>query len=379
MNTRWLVSGFVVVLVVIGVGGGLLLTSNSIIPPGSTPTVPTGPNPPIDRDFEYPVNETLLDELAANRLSGGPPPDGIPSIDDPVYVDVSVGDEFLVDSDIVFGLVYNGEVIAFPQKILVWHEIVNDLVGGEQLSITYCPLTGSSIAFKGNIEGNETTFGTSGSLINSNLVMYDRITSSYWPQIFSQSVSGQEKGVRLERIHMIWTTWTRWKAAFPDTLVLSTTTGYVRDYERDPYGSYNDTNSYYQQGNPVFPVMHEDNRLNPKDVVIGVDVYDAQYAISKEYMRDNKVANLELGDEKVVLFYDFTLDTVRAFSRSLEGQNYTFSHSGGEFIDEETSTTWSREGTSNLGSLIEIDSFDVMWFAWAAFYPQTGLLCSNCA
>jgi hypothetical protein len=370
MTKRMLVTGFMVVLIVVGIGSGLLL-SNTLNPPGV-------PNNPIEIEFEYPVNETLLDELADNRRSGGPPPDGIPSIDEPVYVSVEEGDEFLTSSDVVFGLVYNGEVLAFPQEILVWHEIVNDIVGGEQIAITYCPLTGSSIGFKGHLDGEDTEFGTSGSLINSNLVMYDRATSSYWPQIFSQAVSGNQKGVRLQRIHMIWTTWAKWKQAYPDTLVLSTDTGYARNYEVDPYGSYNDTSSYYQVGKPIFPVMHEDGRLTSKTVVIGVDVYDAQYAVEKQYMRHNNVANIEVGNESVVLFYDSALDTVRAFSRSLDGQNFTFTYSNGQILDEETSSVWSPDGTSPHGTLLAVNSFDVMWFAWLAFYPNTGLLCFGC-
>ena len=120
MNKRALISGFVVVLVVVGVGGGLLLSS--------TPTTPDPPDPPIDIEFEHPINETLLDDLADNRISGGPPPDGIPPIEKPVYVTVEEAEDFLDSSDIVFGLSYNDELLAFPQKILVWHEIVNDFV-----------------------------------------------------------------------------------------------------------------------------------------------------------------------------------------------------------------------------------------------------------
>lgn len=373
MRNRTLLSGFVIVLVVIGVGGGLLLSNN--------PTIPTepNPNPPVERDLVYPVNETLLDELADNRISGGPPPDGIPPIEKPVYVAVEEAEEFLVDSDIVFGLVYNDELLAFPQKILVWHEIVNGIVGGERISITYCPLTGSSIAFKGKIEAGNTTFGTSGTLINSNLVMYDRETSSYWPQIFSQAVSGNQKGVRLERIHMVWTTWSQWKQLYPESLVLSLDTGFARNYNLDPYGSYQENDSYYQQGLPVFPVMHEDDRLSPKEVVIGVDVYTAQYAVSKQYMRDNKVVNLDVGNESVVLFYDSRLDTVRAFSPLLNNQTFTFAYSNGNIIDVETSSVWSPVGFSQHGWLSSIESFDVMWFAWVAFYPNTGLLCVNCS
>lgn len=370
MNKRVLISGFVTVLVLLGIGGNLLLTT--------PPATQDPPRFPIDTGFDYPINETLLDELADNLVSGGPGPDGIPAIENPVYISVAEANDFLDNSDIVFGLNYSGEYLAYPQKILVWHEIVNDLVGGEQISITYCPLTGSSIAYKGELEAGNTTFGTSGALINSNLVMYDRTTTSYWPQIFSQSFQGSQRGVRLERIHVVWTNWSLWKQAHPDSLVLSTDTGFARGYNYDPYGSYQENDSYYQRGFPVFPVMHEDDRLLPKEVVIGVDLYSAQYAVTKQYMRDNKVANLQVGNESVALFYDSSLDTVRAFSSLLNNQSFTYTYTDDNIVDVETSSVWSPLGFSHHGSLFPVDSFDVMWFAWSAFYPNTGLLCFGC-
>ena len=371
MNRRYIFAGLVVILVTVGVGGGLTLLNVDTTPPED-------PDPPTGNEFDYPVNETRLNEFYNNIRSGGPPPDGIPPIENPVYISVEDADEYLENSDIVFGLVHNGEVLAFPQRILVWHEIVNDLVGGERISITYCPLTGSSIAYKGELGVTNTTFGTSGSLINSNLLMYDRNSSSYWPQIHSQAVSGELKGHRLERIHMLWTTWARWMTEYPDSLVLSIDTGYVRNYYRDPYGSYQDKDSYYFNENTIFPVMNYDDRLTRKDVVIGIDVYDAQYAVDKSYVRQEKVVNLDVGSEKVVLFYDAELDAVRAFSRTINGQNYTFSYDNGSFIDDETSRIWNKEGVSGLSTLSVVDNFDVMWFAWVAFYPNTGLLCLDC-
>lgn len=135
-----------------------------------------------------------LDEFAKNILSGGPPKDGIPPIDKPKYVSVQKAEDFLKSDDIVFLAEYWDTIMVFPQKILVWHEIVNDEIRGEKISITYCPLTGSVIGFKGRIDGFETTFGTSGKLLNSNLVMYDRATDSRFPQIPGAAVSGKETG-----------------------------------------------------------------------------------------------------------------------------------------------------------------------------------------
>ena len=125
-----------------------------------------------------------LDDFTRNIQSGGPPKDGIPPIDKPKYVPAAEAEKFLKPNDIVFGLDYQRLAKAYPQKILVWHEIVNDEIKGEKIAITYCPLTGSSVAFRGRSrDGVALTFGTSGKLVNSNLLMYDRQTDSQWPQI----------------------------------------------------------------------------------------------------------------------------------------------------------------------------------------------------
>jgi hypothetical protein len=366
-------AGIVTIVILVGLGVSTLL--NEPPPEDNNTLPPINTNKP---DFFYPINEDQLNRYAANIQSGGVPPDGIPPIEEPVFWDVDKADDYLAPGDIVFGFDHNGEIYAFPQRILVWHEIVNLVVGGEQISLTYCPLTGSSLAFRGDIETTNTTLGVSGKLLNSNLVMYDRNTTSWWPQIHSQAVTGSQRGVRLQRLHVTWTTWALWKAAFPSSLVLSTTTGYTRNYQHDPYGSYNDTDSYYQKGGPFFPVMNEDDRLSDKTVVIGIDTYYSQYAVEKESLRMNKVLNLEVGNESVVALYNANLDDVRVFSRTLNDTTYTFEYTDGAFYDQETSTPWSKYGMSQLGALTPIDSFDVMWFAWAAFYPNTGLTCVGC-
>lgn len=132
--------------------------------------------------------------------------------------------------------------------MLVWHEIVNHTVGGEPLAVTYCPLTGTVIGFTGPPGTPELTFGTTGKLVNSNLLMYDRQTGSEWPQLLGTAISGPLKGTRLETVPLVWTTWKEWRAAHPDTRVLTTDTGALRSYGSDPYGSYPDRSGYYIRG-----------------------------------------------------------------------------------------------------------------------------------
>ncbi|HZA57204.1 MAG TPA: DUF3179 domain-containing protein [Candidatus Udaeobacter sp.] len=190
-----------------------------------------------------------LDDFTRNIQSGGPPKDGIPPIDKPKYVPAAEAEKFLKPNDIVFGLDYQRLAKAYPQKILVWHEIVNDEIKGEKIAITYCPLTGSSVAFRGRSrDGAMLTFGTSGKLVNSNLLMYDRQTDRQWPQILGMAIDGKNKGTLLEEIPLAWTHWSRWRQRHPDTVVLSTDTGYFRSYGTDPYGSYDKSGTYYDSG-----------------------------------------------------------------------------------------------------------------------------------
>lgn len=146
---------------------------------------------------------TGLDVLAENVVSGGPGKDGIPAIDKPRFVGAAEM-ELQDDDDPVFGLTYCGVVRAYPQLVLVWHEIVNDRIGAERISVTYCPLTGSAFGVRGGTEGRPLTFGTTGQLVNSNLLMYDRQTDSEWPQLAGTTIRGPLRGRQLDMVPLVW-------------------------------------------------------------------------------------------------------------------------------------------------------------------------------
>lgn len=323
-----------------------------------------------------------LDQFAGNVISGGPPKDGIPPIERPKYVSAAEADKFLQRDDVVFGLDYRGEVKAFPQIILVWHEIVNEEVAGEKLSVTYCPLTGSTVGYKGKskIDGRPFTFGTSGKLVNSNLLMYDRQTDSTWPQILGVAITGPNKGQRLDAVPLTWTTWGRWKRAYPTTLVLSKDTGHLRAYGRDPYGSYtSEAANYYTSGGPFFPVMARSSRFPDKKVVIGIKMGNDVLALPKDAAAKSGVVNFTLGGLPVVALYDAALDEVSAFVRDLEGRELRLERRNQEIVDAQTGTIWTAQGKAIRGRLTGaqlswVASFDVMWFAWYAFYPETKVL-----
>jgi hypothetical protein len=265
--------------------------------------------------------------------SGGPPKDGIPSIDNPEYVAVEEADEWIQDNELVLAIIYKGVKRVYPLQILVWHEIVNDNIAGDPILITYCPLCGSGIAYERKINGEEVEFGTSGKLYNSNLVMYDRKTNSYWSQIDGLAIVGELTGTKLKAVSIDTVVWRDWKKVHADSEVLSQDTGFNRPYGRDPYGS------YYEDSFVFFPVEATDDRVHPKTVIFGIEV-DGKY---KAYKEDDLI------DAKVIE------DTVNGVEIKIERDNagivkITNTDTGDEIVKERD-----------------------FWFAWYAFHPGTEL------
>lgn len=272
-----------------------------------------------------------LGDLAENVFSTGIPADSIPSIDNPKYISIDKVD-FLTINERVY--VVESEVPRiYPRRIMLWHEIVNDNIDGKEIAVTYCPLTETVIGYEKLKQDNSTTFGTSGSLLNSNLVFYDRETDSLWPQIHGTAVWGTQTGVELEWYPVVSTTWRKAIKVYPDALVLSTDTGNPRDYTYDPY------RTYEARGRLMFPLMNRDDRLNGMDIVVGVKNNNMTIAIVKDHLRDVKEITFDLGGEALKAVYDEALDAVRVYNGDKLAQ-----------------------------------SFDVYWFGWYAYYPETGLI-----
>jgi hypothetical protein len=269
--------------------------------------------------------------------SGGPPPDGIPPVEKPAYVSVAEGSKQWNDDALVDAVTIDGQARAYPRFVTVWHEIVNETAGGKPIAITYCPLTGSTLVFDGRLaDGRTTTFGTSGMLYNSNLVMYDRATKSMWPQLLGIAVRGERKGERLTELGgAVTTTFGRWKAKFPDGLVLSRETGHARAYGTWPYGDYDTA------GEPFFPVRFTDRRFPSKKIVVGIRSNGAALAIPKDEFAARKEQNVEVGGRELVARHDADLDAVRVLDR--------------------------KTGDA-------VSAYNVMWFAWYAFNPKTDVL-----
>lgn len=311
-----------------------------------------------------------LEEIESNIFSGGVPQDGIPPIESPVYLKVEEGDKYMEGDDIVFILESSTPKI-IPQKILVWHEIINDQLKDSNIAITYCPLTSS---VTGYYPPNNTTLGVSGKLVNSNLIIYDRETESLWPQIMGRAVQGDMKGERLLHFPLVWTTWEKAVKKYPYGIVLSKDTGSIRNYERDPYGDYSSQDSYYNTGGAFFPLMSSDDTLPPKTMVKGLIGENSTAAVPWDIIREQKVINVTHGDIRAVLFYDDELDTVRAFSREFRGEELEFYLVDGKIKDRNINRIWNFRGESGVHSLTPHKGMDAFWFAWHAFYPQSKVI-----
>jgi cytochrome c biogenesis protein CcdA len=218
-------------------------------------------------------------------LSGGPPKDGIPPIDVPKFIPI-IEATFLNPSDEGIGIVTeSGESKFYPFRILVWHEIVNDSIdySGDAIfpiSVTYCPLCMTGIVFEGMVEGEPVTFGTSGKLWQSNLLMYDRQAmesdESLWSQVLGTAINGPSVGTKLKIYPSVITTFSQWREAHPDSLVLSRDTGSQRDYTQDPYAG------YYDSHEVLFPTDFNDTVTHPKERVLGLEVEGNYIAFKKE-------------------------------------------------------------------------------------------------
>ncbi len=263
--------------------------------------------------------------------SGGPSRDGIPAIDAPHFV---AADEatFLQPADRVLGISRNGASKAYPVAILNWHEIVNDRFGGEPVVVTYCPLCGTGIAYLARAGDRELEFGVSGLLYNSDMLLYDRETRSLWSQILRQAISGPMKGTRLEPVPVMHTHWSDWKQRRPGTRVLSTETGYRRDYTRNPYEGYGKTRKLW------FPVAAEDSRFHPKEPVLGIEI-DGHF---KAY----PFAELEKSAADV--------------NDTLAGRSLVVKY------DRRYRTAVAEDASGDM-----LPGIIAYWFAWYAFHPDT--------
>ena len=340
----------------------------------------------LDRIDDPALPEPLVDP--AQVRSGGVPPDGIPPIDTPRFV-AAAEVTWLTPDEAVLAPAIGSPARAYPVRIMIWHEIVNDTIDGRPVAVTYCPLCNSALAFDRRLGERVLTFGTSGMLYHSDLVMYDRQTESLWSQIEGRAIAGVLAGAELDRIPVQTVTWAQWQAANPDGLVLSRDTGVERDYGANPYVGYDDPEShpFLFQGEP-------DPRLPPKERIAGLGGDEDPVAVRLSDLVEVGVAEISVAGEPVVLWATEELRSplqkahvgqgravgaTGAFDPVLDGRHLEFTRTeDGLFVDTATGSRWNVLGEAVEGPLAgarlqPAEHLDTFWFAWAAFHPATRL------
>lgn len=315
----------------------------------------------------------LLLENAEEVAVGCEFKDCIPPIYEPEFVSAAQADDWLAPSDLVIGLDRQGATKAYPIKMLNYHEVVNDRAGEEPILITYCPLCGSAVGFQRTLDGRTLTFGVSGLLHHSNLVMYDHETESFWDQITGEAIGGPHVADRLQRIPIDVVRWSSWRQAHPDTQVLSKESGNRASYDRYPYGDYRRTDAVY------FGTDVRDDRLEPKTRIIGVSLRGAHLAVPHRAFDARPLMQTTLGETPVAIVRDPASGRIHAFRRQVEGETLSFRRQDHQLIDLETRSEWSFSGEAASGSfkgtrLPTLATTPAFWFAWAAYHPDTDVL-----
>ncbi|HZO31717.1 MAG TPA: DUF3179 domain-containing protein [Chloroflexota bacterium] len=317
--------------------------------------------------------------------SGGPPRDGIPPIDRPSFVEPSAAAAWLADNEPVVVYEENGDARAYPLQILIWHEIVNDTVGGRPVAITFCPLCNTAIAFDRRLAGVTYDFGTTGNLRRSDLVMWDRQTESWWQQITGEAIVGELAGAHLTPVPAAIQSFAAFRTAFPTGQVLSRETGFRRDYGRNPYVGYDDVAS-----SPFLYSGPSDGRLPPMARVVTVALNGDAVAYPFSHLEQRGVTQDVVGGTPIVILFQkgtaSALDAGRiagsrdvgaagVFEPLVAGRALTFRAEGGRLLDDETASEWDALGRATAGPLAgqrlrPVVHANHFWFAMAAFYPN---------
>ncbi len=322
--------------------------------------------------------------------SGGPGRDGIPPIDQPRFVSVGDAARYLAAQEPVLVLDVSGRARAYPQQILIWHEIVNDTLAGRPIAVTYCPLCNSSLVFDRRVAGRTLTFGTTGNLRHSDLVMWDRQTESWWQQLTGDAVVGTLTGARLQVLASQTLSFADFRRRYSDGEVLSHDTGFDRPYGHNPYVGYDRPGEQ-----PFLLDGRADDRLPPKERVLSLITGDRAVVVPFSRLQHQPVVSLDRDGTPVVVLYrrgvkssldaDAIADsrdvgTAAAFDRRVDGRTLTFEAMGdGLFRDHEMGSSWDITGLALSGPfagrrLAPVRHDVQFWFAVAAFLPHVRVL-----
>ncbi len=337
-----------------------------------------------DWKTDFDTHTVPFDEI----VSGGPPKDGIPAIDAPRFTSVERADKWLDDRELVMVVEHAGAVHAYPIQILMYHEIVNDRIGETPITVTYCPLCNTAIAFDRRLDGRVLDFGTTGKLRHSDLVMYDRQTETWWQQATGEGLVGVYAGRELTFAPSRMLDWRTVRALHPGARVLSRDTGHNRPYGRNPYQGYDRSSSPFSR----FIRAKKDDRLPAMERVVALRHGEASVAYPFSELEKARVVNDEIDGVPVVVFWapgaassvdarsiadGREVGSTAVFDRRAGVHMLTLEPAGdGRFRDRETGSVWSMAGTAETGPLAgeQLDPVvhgDHFWFAWAVFKPKT--------
>ena len=319
-------------------------------------------------------------------ISGGPPKDGIPAIDRPNFISIAEAGKWLGGNEPVIALEVEGEARAYPLQILIWHEIVNDEIKGVPVAVTFCPLCYSAIAFDRRVDGRTLSFGVSGMLRHSDMVMYDRATESWWQQFTGEAIVGDLTGRKLRQLPAQIVSFKQFIEAHPESKVLSRETGYRRDYGRNPYVGYDDAS--------VSPFLYrgkQDSRLRPMEKIVAVEIGGKFKAYPYSITRKSRVIHDQIRSQELVVFHaegaasaldaseigrSRDVGATGVFEPQVDGRRLQFRYENGQFVDAETGSRWNVLGQAASGEmkgkqLRRITHGDYFAFAWLAFRPDT--------
>ena len=328
----------------------------------------------IDPKFEkYFLHRTNSATIRLDEVRwGGVVQDGIPPLRNPDMIGVSEAG-YLKDDNIVFGISINGDHRAYPKRILAWHEMFVDKIGGENIAGVYCTLCGTVIAYNTHFDGTNHELGTSGFLYRSNKLMYDKATQSLWNTIEGKPVIGPlvDANIELESHSVVTTTWGAWKKLHPDTKVLSLKTGHKRDYGEGV--AYRD---YFTTDRLMFNVPKLDNRLLNKDevLIVRADGYqDDPLAISSKFLMKNKIYHDKIGETAFVILTDDS-----GGNRVFESKENTFTHLSEQSLQDRQGNSWKVTEEKLIATdgtiLNRLPYHRIFWFAWFNTYEETRLV-----
>ena len=330
---------------------------------------------PIDPRFrEYfegrPLSSIRLDEIRW----GGVRRDGIPPLKNPAMIAASEAAGWLQDTDVVFGVSINGDVRAYPKRILAWHEMFKDNIGGRELAGVYCTLCGALVLYDVTVGGVQHELGTSGFLYRSNKLMYDHATKSLWSTLTGTPVVGRlvGKGLELESLYVVTTTWKEWRTRHPNTQVLSRETGHRRDYNEGV--AYRE---YFATDQLMFTVPKRDQRLPNKAEVLALRLSQAPgeaLAIAADYLATRPVYHTRIGSINVVVLTDNS-----GANRVYESRETTFtSWDNATTVHDKQGSAWrvdeARLSAPNGQTLKRLPAHRAFWFGWHAAFPDTRLV-----